>query len=132
MVMFSGGGAGNFIHITCDVAGCMRVDQRSGHPSRIEEIYAPFSSLSTSYFLPPAASIKATSFQKICISGFPDPLLINRTFAVNELPLRRNSVTSAVTPGQFVSCDWSDAVAGVAGAGAGAGAGAAVDVLGML
>ena len=53
---------------------------------------------------------------------------IKRTFAVNELPLRRNSVTSAVTPGQFVSCDWSDAVAGAAAAGAGA----AVDVLGML
>src|SRR5260221_4433177 len=130
MVLTSGGGAGNFIQIICDVAGSIHSSQRSVHPARSEEMNVPFSSFKPSYFFPPAASTSETSFQLISTSIFAAPLLVRRTFPVSVFPLRRNSVTSAVTPGQFVSCDCSDppadAAAGAVEAAAGGGAAACV------
>src|SRR5947208_1355040 len=68
-------------------------------------------------------------------SARSEPWLTRRTFAVSVFPLRRNSVTSAVMPFQFVCCEASAAAEGaaavvaLAGAGAetGAGAGAGAD-----
>src|SRR5438105_2049873 len=59
-------------------------------------------------------------------SGFSAPLFVKRTFAVSVFPLRRNSVTSAVMPDQFVSCDASAPVDGTVDIGAAAAAVVAV------
>src|SRR5258708_10978566 len=123
MVLTSGGGAGNFIQTTCDIPGSIRSLQRSMYPARTEEMNAPFSSFKTSYFFPPAASTSETSFQRISTSTRAALLLVSRTFPVSVFPLRRNSVTSAVTPGQFVSCDCRDPAADAAAAAVEAAAG---------